>query len=1009
MIGQKIVNGIELISMWISQTMFNHGIESYCDLETTEFPRDGEPAYSLITNDGGMLSLFNIDGNSTVIGQQEQKQLDERIYEKFKGYLKEDGQILQIIYESDPYTVQREIHEALRPSANTAQRIGLEITDVLENQEKTLTHYCVNEACTLGIWTLPTCLPPDSIKRELKENAKAFKNKAVPGFSEAQSPLVAIQGLVPSHQSIKKAIEKDLRSFGLILTPLTAHEAVKKIRMSIDPDTVSKNWRASLPGDKINRRKEVADDISNLYYPTLASQLFNRRPQGFVSPSGMETVQIGKRLYAPLLFDVYPQEPKPFSELIERIDRNIPWRISFFIEPNGLGKTGLNKAILSVVGFIGTNKEIKKAFDDLYELEREGDPVVRMRIAMITWAEDPKTLEENCSLLTRAVQGWGVCDVTNDCGDPISGFVSSLPCLSKMNIAPPVFPPLADAIKMLPTARPASPWKTGAMLLRTPDGKLYPCQPGSSEQISWIDLIFGPMGSGKSVHLNRLNLAFCLQPGLSQLPLLAIIDVGPSSKGLISLLQEALPKDRAHEVGYFMLRNARECAINPFDTQLGCRYPTQYERDFLINFLTILGTPAGSETPFDSVSDLAGVLVDGVYEIFSDFGNNRPKLYERDRNQEIDRELDEIAYITDAYTTWWNVVDILAEHKRYFTASQAQRYAVPILSDLMEVLKSNKVRDIFEPTGGKPLLIRTGEKLTDAMSRVITTTIKNYILLAGETQFNTGACRVFSIDLNEVAKGQGAEGEKRAAIMFMLAKHLSARNFFINPGMAGEFKVASPEMYHQYHEERAQEIFQTPKLLALDELHRAGRIKNPAFMNSLIQDGREGRKNNLLFSLASQLLEDFPEDIVRLGSSFYVLKSNDAENTDQIAKRFNLNNEAKRFLTYECNGPVAGHGANFIGIFKTRKGLYSQALTSTIGSIELWAFNTTNEDMNLREHLYKLVTPSLARRLLAKRFPSGSAKKEIEKRKERMGVRQDDDAFDIIKQLSQEILDQDNS
>lgn len=94
--------------------------------------------------------------------------------------------------------------------------------------------------------------------------------------------------------------------------------------------------------------------------------------------------------------------------------------------------------------------------------------------------------------------------------------------------APVTAAPLQDAIGMLPL-RSASPWKEGSLLLRTQDGKLFPFAPNSSEQAAWIDLGVAPMGGGKSVFLNALNFAFVTQAGLSRLPWVSIIDVGPSS------------------------------------------------------------------------------------------------------------------------------------------------------------------------------------------------------------------------------------------------------------------------------------------------------------------------------------------------------------------------------------------------------------------------------------------------------------------------------------------------
>ena len=146
--------------------------------------------------------------------------------------------------------------------------------------------------------------------------------------------------------------------------------------------------------------------------------------------------------------------------------------------------------------------------------------------------------------LSKTVQGWGTTDVSEAVGDPLLGFSATVPAIMPSSPAPVTAAPLQDAIGMWPL-RPASPWKEGSLLLRTQDGKLIPFAPNSSEQAAWIDLGVAPMGGGQSVFLNALNFAFVTQAGLSRLPWLSIIDIGPSSSGLITLLQENLPPERS--------------------------------------------------------------------------------------------------------------------------------------------------------------------------------------------------------------------------------------------------------------------------------------------------------------------------------------------------------------------------------------------------------------------------------------------------------------------------------
>ena len=83
-------------------------------------------------------------------------------------------------------------------------------------------------------------------------------------------------------------------------------------------------------------------------------------------------------------------------------------------------------------------------------------------------------------------------------------------------------------------------------------------------------------------------------------------------------------------------------------------------------------------------------------------------------------------------------------------------------------------------------------------------------------------------------------------------------------------------------------------------------------------------------------------------------------------------------------------------------------LSNTLGPIELWAFSTTAEDVAIRNRLYEMVGPKLARQALSQMFPSGSAKSEVEERrerlKERMGsVDEEESSSNIIEEITREV------
>ena len=283
--------------------------------------------------------------------------------------------------------------------------------------------------------------------------------------------------------------------------------------------------------------------------------------------------------------------------------------MSFQLDSDGLGHVGMRGTLASILTFTSAqNRLLSDSIKLLKYIDlNTDDAVISLRVAATTWApsDDIQLLRSRASMLAKAIEGWGSCDVSEISGDPFLGFVTTNLAMNSKSPAQASIAPLSDVLRMMPFFRPCSPWDSGAILFRSPDGKPWPYHPGSRHQTTFIDLIYARPGSGKSVLSNAMNLATCMSPGISRLPRVAIIDIGPSSSGLISLLKDALPADKKHLVSHHRLRMTDEYAINVFDTQLGCRFPTPLERTFLVNFLTLLATPVGAERPYDGVPDMA--------------------------------------------------------------------------------------------------------------------------------------------------------------------------------------------------------------------------------------------------------------------------------------------------------------------------------------------------------------------------------------------------------------------
>ena len=122
-----------------------------------------------------------------------------------------------------------------------------------------------------------------------------------------------------------------------------------------------------------------------------------------------------------------------------------------------------------------------------------------------------------------------------------------------------------------------------------------------------------------------------------------------------------------------------------------------------------------------------------------------------------------------------------------------------------------------------------------------------------------------------------------------------------------------------------------------------------------------------------------------------------------LADRFGLNGACQYALGHL--GKPGPAGSNLVALFRTGSGLSQLVLSMTIGGQPLWAFSTTTEDVAIRNHLYKLMEPSEALRRLATRFPGGSAKSEVERRRRKVADESGSDEVvtNVIKEIVNEI------
>ena len=938
-------------------------IADFIRLETSDGPE------ALAAADGSLVTVVRIDGTRQMVGEEEYAHIVESSTIKIGARFDRPGHALQVYFARDPVDVAQMVEGFVAPARSAARGSGLDMDDVLASRARHMEGFLAREECYFVLWTRPLLLTKQESKRA---GAKAReKSKGWVAAAAAQYPFAALDELRTRHKSFVAAITTALEELGIRAGVLEVHEALARVRGSLFPDRAGGDWRPCLPGDPIPPRAPTSKmDKSDILWPSLAEQLVAADARVLTR----SVVRIGKLLWAGADMTLGPMEPTSFDLLLRRfVESGVPFRVSFLIEGGGAAGTQFKSALATILGVTNAgNKQVKYSLEALTRMARR-EPVVRLRASFATWcpADQKGKILDQLSVLMQAVEGWGYCQVSDFSGDPLECVMSSALGISCASTAPSAIAPMFEVMKLLPWQRPSSPFEQGALTLRTADGKPWPYQTGTNLTTTWFDLIFAQPGAGKSVLLNTQNLATCLTPGLSKLPYIAVIDIGPSSSGLISLIKESLPPGRQHEAAYYRLQMSHQYAINPFDTQLGCRQPLPDERAYLVELFTLLCTPPGQEQPYDGIAQLAGMVVDEMYRWRADTGGNaEPRPYLPRLEPDVDEALRKhnVHLPNDPY--WWDIVDKMFELGNVHMAELAQRHAVPILGDAITAARRPQIRTLLEQTAIGP----SAESVINAFERMVTSSIRELPILSSVTQFDIAGARLCALDLMDVAPQGDASADRQTSIMYMLARHALVRSWW----MSTESIANVPEAYREYHTARLQEIAESPKRLCYDEFHRTA--GSGSVRAQIIRDVREGRKRGVQIVLASQLLGDFSKDMVDLATGVWVLGTAVSDRAvDDVVERFGLSDTARGVIRNHLSGPTKKGGPCLL-VLGTTEGRYEQYLLNTLGPVELWSLSTSVEDVAVRGRLYVRLGASRARQVLAKAYPGGSARDDIRRR-----------------------------
>jgi intracellular multiplication protein IcmB len=528
---------------------------------------------------------------------------------------------------------------------------------------------------------------------------------------------------------------------------------------------------------------------------------------------------------------------------------------------------------------------------------------------------------------------------------------------------------------MLPWNRAASPWKSGSVLFRRPDGGIWPYDPiGGRKRPLVVDIFVAPPGSGKSVLANTINIGLCLSSAVlgsngAKLPLIGKADIGKSAEGFVRLIQEALGPNRRREAIFVSMQFTPGYEFNIFDLQVGCEYPLPLERAFLQNFLSLATLPPDQTKPFEGMARMIALVIDEAYRLCTEAGEGA-KHYRPGVEPDVDRAIARLGIDLHPESPYWrDVVNALCDSGDYHLAERAQRHAVPILQDLIGAVRSDQVRDLFDSLK----IAETSERASQIFERYIDDLIRRFPTLNQPTKLDFGPARIIVLDLQSVAPTGSAGANRQTEMMYLLARHILARNFFLHP----DYLQFVPDRVKSYHGKRFQEVYETIKRIDYDEWHRTQ--GSPLVRAQAELDVREGRKHNVQLGFASQRLSDMGDGVIAQSTGRFVLGADDEREREAIIERFGLTDASAKIVRFRLTGPKRD-GAPFLSIFRAEQAHYEQLLVNSLGPVELWALSTTPSDTGLRERIYAKVGFSEGLRRLAKVFPNGSAQDETERR-----------------------------
>lgn len=947
------------------------------------------------TKNNGFCTILRLDGFYKILGENEFQSCVNNFARILRATFGRPGYGIQIVFDYDEDLTESEVKENFAPIIATSKRIGVDLEDMYEEQINTICQFCNYESLHIALYTDKQAVDSHVMSSELGPVAKADADLQLV-VDVAGSPYY-METLLNVHLSFVQTFHQSMADAFYRIHILNIHEASNAIRTHIEPQVCTRKWKPKLCVDK--------------YIPSVGLDKFKKNKKTLdvldVLPPRVDTqvttvphIPVDKIFYkvagdycAALSVELFPTDPRPFNEFLSRCKTaNIRFRASFNLS-HGMS---IDFSVASILNtFFGWAHGDNALFKQAQAMDHQKDAggtktEIGLQVCFVIKNSDIKSLQRDVNSFIKYYQLTGEGVVVQDTADPSEIHITSSVGASKLLPAVKGYPDDYDAAFMLPLMRSASFWSQGGIVFQTNDGKPWYWQPGSGQQESQMDMILAYPRQGKSVLSNAIQKAFCLKAGNAELPYCITMDIGKASFGFVDLLRESISEDKRNLLLTYTLIWSKDYAMNLLDIQLGCKAPHNKERQDILTFLMLYLSEPGEERPRDGLADCISTILDDAYSFYA--APETAKRYEPGSNTEIDsymasdRDFSDIV-VGKKNITWWDLRDRLFDKGQIRLATIASRYAVPIIPDLATRASESP---LLEKMFGKDSVYKN---VLGIVINKIAAGQNAFPIFNDVTKVDFANARVMAMDLQAGCGDLSAAGIKQTALTVLAARYHATRHLYMKKEEDAQF---FEPRYRGYQERRLKEIADSEKRITYDEFHMYSPVQQ--VVAQVERDQRVGGKANMQICVITQVIRDLSDSIIVNCTNRFILGTVQQADIEVITQKIGLGESEIQLLKgNKLHGPKKG-GSSLLYQFNIKDGRYSQFLKFAVGPIELWGYSTTNQDRIIRQKLYELIGPSMAKRFLAKKFPAGTAVPEVERMREQRG----DDSSLIAKDEEQQ-------